>query len=204
MSDILSEAKLVKPLLEKPYIATEVNILSDTMPKPTIPINQMTSATIVGQSDTSSKEEKPTIYSTVIRRKPTSVTRPIPVSNVILPKVNIQSVLPQGSYSVPVKIESNVISDPTMKDYVQPEIRVIKKIDMENVVMGDIKEIQKGMIEGDKVSALMKMKERLVDEQKKLSFDIKKDGDEIVKIERIGNKLKNVLEGLRMKMTLKQ
>ena len=70
--------------------------------------------------------------------------------------------------------------------------------------MGDIKEIQKGMIEGDKVSALMKMKERLVDEQKKLSFDIKKDGDEIVKIERIGNKLKNVLEGLRMKMTLKQ
>lgn len=204
MSDILSEAKLVKPLLEKPYIATEVNKLSDTMPKLTIPINQMTSATIVGQSDTSSKEEKPTIYSTVIRRKPTSVTRPIPVSNVILPKVNIQSVLPQGSYSVPVKIESNVISDPTMKDYVQPEIRVIKKIDMENVVMGDIKEIQKGMIEGDKVSALMKMKERLVDEQKKLSFDIKKDGDEIVKIERIGNKLKNVLEGLRMKMTLKQ
>ena len=95
MSDILSEAKLVKPLLEKPYIATEVNKLSDTMPKPTIPINQMTSATIVGQSDTSSKEEKPTIYSTVIRRKPTSVTRPIPVSNVILPKVNIQSVLPQ-------------------------------------------------------------------------------------------------------------
>ena len=204
MSDILSEAKLVKPLLEKPYIATEVNKLSDTMPKPTIPINQMTSATIVGQSDTSSKEEKPTIYSTVIRRKPTSVTRPIPVSNVILPKVNIQSVLPEGSYSVPVKIESNVISDPTMKDYVQPEIRVKKKIDMENVVMGDIKEIQKGMIEGDKVSALMKMKERLVDEQKKLSFDIKKDGDEIVKIERIGNKLKNVLEGLRMKMTLKQ
>ena len=204
MSDILSEAKLVKPLLEKPYIATEVNKLSDTMSKPTIPINQMTSATIVGQSDTSSKEEKPTIYSTVIRRKPTSVTRPIPVSNVILPKVNIQSVLPQGSYSVPVKIESNVISDPTMKDYVQPEIRVIKKIYMENVVMGDIKEIQKGMIEGDKVSALMKMKERLVDEQKKLSFDIKKDGDEIVKIERIGNKLKNVLEGLRMKMTLKQ
>ena len=204
MRDILSEAKLVKPLLEKPYIATEVNKLSDTMPNPTIPINQMTSATIVGQSDTSSKEEKPTIYSTVIRRKPTSVTRPIPVSNVILPKVNIQSVLPQGSYSVPVKIESNVISDPTMKDYVQPEIRVIKKIDMENVVMGDIKEIQKGMIEGDKVSALMKMKERLVDEQKKLSFDIKKDGDEIVKIERIGNKLKNVLEGLRMKMTLKQ
>ena len=103
-----------------------------------------------------------------------------------------------------MKIESNVISDPTMKDYVQPEIRVIKKIDTENVVMGDIKEIQKGMIEGDKVSALMKMKERLVDEQKKLSFDIKKDGDEIVKIERIGNKLKNVLEGLRMKMTLKQ
>ena len=204
MSDILSEAKLIKPLIEKPYIATEVNKLSDTMQKPTIPINQMTSATIVGQSDTSSKEEKPTIYSTVIRRKPTSVTRPIPVSNVILPKVNIQSVLPQGSYSVPVKIESNVISDPTMKDYVQPEIRVIKKIDMENVVMGDIKEIQKGMIEGDKVSALMKMKERLVDEQKKLSFDIKKDGDEIVKIERIGNKLKNVLEGLRMKMTLKQ
>ena len=200
MSDILSEAKLIKPLIEKPYIATEVNKLSDTMSKPTIPINQMTSATIVGQTDTTNKEEKPTIYSTVIRRKPTSVTRPIPVSNVILPQVNIQNVLPEGSYSVPVKIESNVISDPTMKDYVQPEIRVNKKIDMENVVMGDIKEIQKGMIEGDKVSALMKIKERLVDEQKKLSFDIKKDGDEIVEIEKIGNKLRNVLEGLRMKI----
>lgn len=204
VSDILNEAKLVKPLIEKPYIAAEVSKISDTESKPKYNINQMTSATIVGHTDSNTKEEKPTIYSTVIRRKPTSVTRPIPVTNVRLPQVNIQqNVLPQGSFSVPVKIESNIITDPTMKDYVQPEIRITKKIDIENVVISDIKEIQKGMTEGDKVSALMKMKERLIDEQKKISLDIKKDGDEIVKIEKIGNKMKNVLEELKMKMNIK-
>lgn len=200
MGDIVGEAKLIKPLIERPYIPTEVDKLPDPEQKKTIPLNKMTSVEIVGNTDKGDRkiEEKPTIYSTVIKKKSTTVSRPIQVVNTGIKVKNFpQANLPQGSYSIPVTIQSEPINDPTLTNYVSPEFRVNREkeaLKMEREVTGDIQAIIKGFQQGDKLKALIDAKERLINEQNKLSGEIKEDKENINKMSELGKKIKGILD----------
>ena len=200
MGDLAGEAKLIKPLIEKPYIPTEVDKLPDPEQKKTLPLNKMTSVQIVGDTgkEDGKTEEKPTIYSTVIKKKSTTVSRPIQVVNTGI-KVEIfpQATLPQGSYSIPVTIQSGHINDPTLTNYVVPVFRVNREneaLKMEREITGDIQAIIKGFQQGDKLKALLDAKERLVNEQNKLSGEIKEDKENINKMSELGKKVKGILD----------
>ena len=150
MGDLAGEAKLIKPLIEKPYIPTEVDKLPDPEQKKTLPLNKMTSVQIVGDTgkEDGKTEEKPTIYSTVIKKKSTTVSRPIQVVNTGIKVESFpQATLPQGSYSIPVTIQSGHINDPTLTNYVAPVFRVNREneaLKMEREITGDIQAIIKG------------------------------------------------------------
>ena len=129
VKDIAGQAKLIKPLVSKPYLPTEVENLTD-VGSPSVSLKDMANAEIVGQQplgvsdivDNSPKEEEtPMIYSTVIHKKPTSISRPIPVLQRSV-KINAQNqVMQPGSFAIPVTIGNGPKNLPLTSNYVRPQ-----------------------------------------------------------------------------------
>lgn len=134
--------KFVKPLVERPFIPEEVDRLSDIKKKKQLLVNEMNVAQIVGDDDLPKKSievslnltQKPTLYSTVISSKKTTVIHPSPTpKNVRLPKEALYTFSSEGSQttgnellqkvanaSVPVNLGSIKNDNPTMKGYETP------------------------------------------------------------------------------------
>lgn len=198
VKDLLGEAKLVKPLIEKPYIPTEVEKLE--VKKKTLPISEMKTAELVGNSTQTEKtQEKPTIYSTVIKSRPTSISRPQPVRQQISINVQQQPLMP-GMFSVPVKIENN-FNNPTLSGYDTPQFKGQRKEnEIQEMLVKDYEMIRSGVQEGDRVKALEKAVENIKEEKGKIEEMIQKEKEEIKQIERVSEKMKNVLAMLENKI----
>ena len=198
VKDILGQAKLVKPLIEKPYIPTEVEKLE--VKKKPLPLSEMKTAELVGNTTNTEKtQEKPTIYSTVIKSRPTSISRPQPVRQQISLNVQQQTLMP-GMFSVPVKIENN-FNNPTLSGYDTPQfIGQRRENRIEEILVKDYEMIKSGVGQGDKVKALEKVVERIKEEKGKIEEMINKEKKEIKHIERVSEKMKKVLTMLENKI----
>jgi hypothetical protein len=127
--------KTVKPYIDKPFLATEVDRLVEPKKK-YFDESSMTKALLLGPTQTSkgNLDEHPSMYSTVIERHATSVVHPVlqPVNYGVHPEdakafavkhneiENEASKLTDGAYSIPVKIQGEPINDPTMSGYETP------------------------------------------------------------------------------------
>jgi hypothetical protein len=121
--------KMVRPLVERPYVPTEVERISEPKRK-IMNKDSMTKAQIVGSNSGNKGEEKPSMYSTVITKHATSVVHPVPqpTSYGIKPEFgnhlanSIENPIPlsPGAYSIPVKIEKDSVNDPTLSAYESP------------------------------------------------------------------------------------
>jgi hypothetical protein len=125
--------KLIKPLIERPFIPQEVDKLSGISKKKVIMDDNMSPVALVGPRPNGG-EENPILYSTIISSKPTSISHPIvQPEGIKMPKQAMEAFkiennqlqnevekLPPGAYSIPVKIQPGTINDPTLSEYVTP------------------------------------------------------------------------------------
>jgi len=123
VGDIYGEyKKMVRPYYSKEFFPQEVDSILEKVK----PAYDFQNAEIVGKQDKKGGlDEKPTMYSTVIVRHPTSISHPVPkVGNIVSQSAGalltndpvndypVRKISP-GQYSIPVKLEtkSNVIQD---------------------------------------------------------------------------------------------
>lgn len=195
VKDLLGQAKYVKPLLEKPYIPTEVEKLIEKK-KPSLESEMRTAEILSNMQQTDLlKEEKPTIYSTIIKSRPTSVMRPVPIQEKVV--INTPVKIP-GTFSIPVKIESNY-NNPTLSGYTTPYFKGQRENSIETFLRNDIETISQEIKMGDRMRSLENAKERLIEEQITLKEQIQKEEEELdrmnsasVKIDYLLKKYENI------------
>jgi len=133
--------KIVHPFYEKPYIPQEVDKLAEETHKRRRDLtNFLTNVQYVGKVDNKKGlDERPTMYSTVISNRPTSISYPVPKLNksVISPEGNAfldpsehssestsndepLAAKLDGQYSIPVVIKQNELSNPVLGNYENP------------------------------------------------------------------------------------
>ena len=135
------------------------------------------------------KEEKPTIYSTIIKSKPTSVKRPEPIKEKVI--LNTPVKIP-GTFSIPVKIEPSY-NNPTMSGYTTPNFKGYGENSIETFLKNDIEMISNDIQMGDKMSSLENAKERLIEEQKILGEQIQKEKEELARLNSASVKMDYIL-----------
>jgi len=142
LMDINEEMRrIVHPFYERPYLPQEVDKLAEQTHKIRRDLTKhLTKVQYVGTVDNKKGlNEKPTMWSTVITNRPTSVTYPVPKLNtsIIIPEANAfldPSELSgestsndeplahrlEGKYSIPVVIKQNSLTNPVLGNYENP------------------------------------------------------------------------------------
>ena len=202
----INQTKLVKPLIEQPYIPTEVNNLEETVSFKKIPLSEMTNAEIIGLSSsnvTQPKEEKPTIYSTVIHQKETSITRTKPVQSSLINNNQHLNQLSPGTFSIPIKMDSNQMNDPNLRGYVTPNFKKSQSNNehtkLTEILNNDLNLIING-IKNDKKNTIMnQIITKLKTEQNELKQQIKNYSDKVTQYNILIQEIKDLLSKFKIK-----
>jgi len=134
--------KVVKPFIETPFLPTEVDSLEEKK-RPNYSQLSMTNAQLVGKiPDHKGKKEieRPIMYSTIFAAHPTVIKHPTPqprglgVNNDTAKAFalsdeasRLAEKMPKGSYSTPVRLESDANGGENSPTFVQSKERILKE-----------------------------------------------------------------------------
>ena len=167
----------------------------------------MTNAEIIGPTSsniTQPKEEKPTIYSTVIHQKETSITRtkPIQSSSINNNQQHLNQLSP-GTFSIPIKMDSNQINDPNLRGYVTPNFKKSQKdneyMKLTEILNNDLNLIINGIKNGNKNTIMNNIITKLKNEQNELKQQIKNDNDKLTQYNTLIQDIQELLSKYKTK-----